>query len=452
MLSKRSGYIMKTPRYIVLTDILDGFEVDDIQSMIRLMLYSNEIDIEALISCTSCFVKGNVSGRVGLIHRIIDAYGETLPNLRAHASGWRSADYYHSITYAGIDEYGLMPGFGFASMKYRSSAGVKALMECILREDPRPLYIGLWGGANTLAQAVWQIGKLMPDKFSTALGKLRIYGISDQDHASRWLRKKYGDRLFWIVSPSRGSWFGNYTYWKAAWPGISSDLAKHGSEDGVHKTLGFSGGRSDLVSDDWIDTNIRSKGALGALYPHPKYIVEGDTPSFLWIIPNGLNVPERPDYGGWGGRYEYYRPEKAQFGVTERHSIWTNASDTVFGSDGRMHTSPQATIWRWREAFQNDFAARMLWTSSPDPAIASCRPEIKGEIRDWRLNVWADGCDLLFYPYPEAGSFTGKCQISPDKKIIIFGGHSGETLHIIAEARTKSAPFLTSYRRFIITL
>ena len=121
MLSKRSGYKMKTPRYAVLTDILDGFEVDDIQSMIRLMLYSNDIDIEALICCTSCFVKGNVSGRVGLIHRIIDAYGETLPNLSAHAPRWRSADYYHSITFEWIDEYGLMPGFGFARDFQRKS-------------------------------------------------------------------------------------------------------------------------------------------------------------------------------------------------------------------------------------------------------------------------------------------------------------------------------------------
>ena len=32
------------------------------------------------------------------------------------------------------------------------------------------------------------------------------------------------------------------------------------------------------------------------------------------------------------------------------------------GLDGEEHVSDQATIWRWREAFQNDFAARMTWT------------------------------------------------------------------------------------------
>ena len=32
------------------------------------------------------------------------------------------------------------------------------------------------------------------------------------------------------------------------------------------------------------------------------------------------------------------------------------------GSDGRWHSGNHETIWRWREAYQNDFAARMDWT------------------------------------------------------------------------------------------
>ena len=32
------------------------------------------------------------------------------------------------------------------------------------------------------------------------------------------------------------------------------------------------------------------------------------------------------------------------------------------GVDGNTYTSDQATIWRWRTAFQHDFAARMDWT------------------------------------------------------------------------------------------
>jgi hypothetical protein len=93
--------------------------------------------------------------------------------------------------------------------------------------------------------------------------------------------------------------------------------------------------------------------------------MEGDTPSFLGLIDNGLNAYRRPDWGGWGGRYIYRTP------YGETHAIWTQggdvgsrltSQDTVAGVDGRVYTSDQATIWRWRQAYQNDFAARMQWT------------------------------------------------------------------------------------------
>jgi hypothetical protein len=93
--------------------------------------------------------------------------------------------------------------------------------------------------------------------------------------------------------------------------------------------------------------------------------MEGDTPSYLGLIDNGLNGYRRPDWGGWGGRYIYRQP------YGETHPIWTQggdefarttSQDEVVGVDGQTHVSDQATIWRWREAFQNDFAARMTWT------------------------------------------------------------------------------------------
>ena len=119
------------------------------------------------------------------------------------------------------------------------------------------------------------------------------------------------------------------------------------------------------VTNEWLDANIRSKGPLGKVYPQFMFIMEGDTPSFLGLIDNGLNAYRRPDWGGWGGRYVYRQP------YGETHPIWTQggdefarvtSQDTVIGVDGKQHISDQATIWRWREAFQNDFAARMDWT------------------------------------------------------------------------------------------
>jgi hypothetical protein len=36
--------------------------------------------------------------------------------------------------------------------------------------------------------------------------------------------------------------------------------------------------------------------------------MEGDSPSFLYLINNGVGDPEHPDWGSWGGRYELYTP------------------------------------------------------------------------------------------------------------------------------------------------
>lgn len=136
-------------------------------------------------------------------------------------------------------------------------------------------------------------------------------------------------------------------YYYATWTGISGNVYYRNG----------AGANTSMVTNEWLDANIRSKGPLGKAYPKFMFIMEGDTPSFPGLIDNGLNSFRRP---GWGGRYIY----RQLYG--ESRSIWTQGGDTfsrvtsqdTVGAD----ISDQATIWRWREAFQNDFAARMDWT------------------------------------------------------------------------------------------
>ncbi len=96
--------------------------------------------------------------------------------------------------------------------------------------------------------------------------------------------------------------------------------------------------------------------------------MEGDTPSFFNLIQNGLAGHVAPSYGGWGGRYRLYQPEG------ETRAIWTNSDDTVVADDGKTYTDDQATIWRWRRAFQHDFAARIDWSNTPDFTQANHNP------------------------------------------------------------------------------
>ncbi len=74
------------------------------------------------------------------------------------------------------------------------------------------------------------------------------------------------------------------------------------------------------MTNEWLETNIR-KGPMGKWYPRFMFIMEGDTPSYLGLIDNGLNAYRRPDWGGWGGRYVFRQP------YGETHTIWTQGGD-----------------------------------------------------------------------------------------------------------------------------
>ena len=178
------------------------------------------------------------------------------------------------------------------------------------------------------------------------VAKLRVYSISDQDDSGPWARAMF-PQLFWIASVH-----GPTKYELATWTGISAS---------------FPGADDAIVSRQWLQRNIQAKGPLGALYPLPLFIMEGDTPSFLNLIDNGLSVPERPDWGGWGGRWEQPSPA---FGH------WADTVDAVRGIDGKNYSSNKATVWRWRAAFQSDFLMRMNWSVSPRFADANHAPKL----------------------------------------------------------------------------
>jgi cellulose-binding protein len=218
--------------------------------------------------------------------------------------------------------------------------------------------------------------------------------------------------------------------------------------------------------------------------------MEGDTPSYLGLIDNGLNAYRRPDWGGWGGRYVYRQP------YGETHAIWTQggdeftrftSQDRVIGIDGVEHVSDQATIWRWREAYQNDFAARMDWTIK-DFAHANHNPELvlNGRPGTGVLELTADPKQIItldaagskdpdgqtiqykWWVYEEAGlagthgadvtvqgANTPKAQVTINSPCranwLPFIPCRGEGLvHIILEATDNGTPPLRSYRRIIL--
>ena len=445
-------------RVIILTDVEN--EPDDTESLVRLMLYTNDIDVRGIIATNSTHMRNRIAPET--ILNVIDAYEKVRPNLLLHSPDYPEASYLRSIVKRGSTSYG-MTGVGSG----KDSEGSDWIVTELERNDDRPLWVCAWGGTNVLAQALHKLKSTKKQKeLDKLLTKLRVYTISDQDDAGIWIRRTFPN-IFYIVSPGG---YGNGT-----WTGIMQTAE---------------GADNECISNRWLAENIQQDhGPLGACYPDVAYGMEGDTPSWLNLIPNGLNSPEHPNWGGWGGRYEFYKPKKENCdpegftgGVAiedEPRDIWTNAIDhytpfvsrshgCAYQKDTVTYSGYTTTIWRWRTHFQNDFAARMDWclksyedaNHAPQPRLAhSNELHVKsGEVfvLDATPSTDPDGDSMsyLWYCYAEAGS--GRViepMGSPNIHRVSVRApkvDKPETIHFILQLTDKGTPNLTRYQRIIV--
>ena len=435
------------PRVVVLTDITN--EPDDEESLVRFLVSCSDYNVEAMIATTSTWLRKNV--RPEKIRAQVRAYRKVYPNLIKHDSRYPSPDHLLSVTSSHLPVYG-MSGVGDG----KDSAGSKLLIRVIDKADKRPVWVTVWGGSNCLAQALWKVrsgrNKAELAKF---VARIRVYTISDQDDSGSWMRKEF-PKLFYVVTPSRQN---HKEYHKATWTGISGERRYKFAAPPRYFAW---------ISNEWLSKNvIEGHGPLGALYPRWKYIMEGDTPSFLNLIDNGLGSDVSPDYGGWGGRYKLSTPPG------ERRPIWTNSPDKVT-VDGKSYSLPHATVWRWREAYQNDFAVRMDWCIAAKRAEANHHPAavvngIKGKsivsitAKPGQLVKLSangssdpDGDKITgrWFQYAEAGTCSRIDIRGKDTKNVSFlvPNEPGKTLHMILELRDNGKPNLLSYRRIVVTI
>jgi len=458
-----SAQITDKHRLIVLTDI--EADPDDSQTLIRLLLYSNQIDIEGLIATTSTHQRKWVFPES--IREIVKAYGQVQPNLLKHEPGFPAAEKLLSLVKQGLPVYG-MEGVG----EGKDSEGSEWIIKVLEENDDRPVWVSVWGGPNTLAQALWNIRQTRSSlEADRLIAKLRVYTISDQDDSGPWMRKEFPG-LFYIVSVGGG-------YGSATWSAIRNNIR---------------GIDNYRISNEWITKNIQQgHGPLGAKYPDVAYGMEGDTPSWLNLILNGLSNPEHPDWGGWGGRYEYYKPEP-QSNVNSRfpgrepaepetRPIWTNAKDTytpripnqygrAIRKDTVTFTDNQVTLWRWRDDFQNDFAARMEWcTKSYEEANHPPVPHVNGPEEftvksgdifsldaDGTTDPDGDNLSYWWFQYPEPGSYDKEINFRLAENlynvhtIVAPEVEKPETIHFILKVTDKGKPALSRYKRVIVNV
>lgn len=449
--SKQNDESLLKPRIVVLTDIAPAdVEPDDMESMVRLLAHADMFEIEGLVATGGWNICGGTypESWMDSLLTVIDAYEKDLPNLmkRSEQEGflperqengkqelgyWPTAGYLRSRTVLGSR------GLGIERIgESNDSPGSDLIIKLVDEEDSRPLWITVWGGANTLAQAVWRVRKERSEsEVHKFLDKLCVYTITDQDvcggppvdyafSSHQWLRKICGKTLhfFWDES---------------AWL--------------VQNTLG---------SMNWnkYASHIQGHGHLGKVYPQNKYGVEGDTPSYLHVLPNGLNNPAVCNQVGWGG---YFRWTLSPDGQTE---CYTNASPDIKTISEKYEKYFYPTIFA-------DFAARMDWAAcgegNHNPSVyVNGKKGLDPIIITSKVGrrIWLDASesidvdnDSLAYHWwilPEAGTYTGHIEImQTDKPVAFFDipqDAAGKELHMICEVMDNGSPALTGYRRVII--
>lgn len=417
-----AGQAAPRPRVIVTTD----GEIDDRDSMIRFLLYANEFDVEALIYNSSRFHwLGNAWSGTEWISDEIDMYSRVYPFLRQHADNYPTAEFLRSRTYVG--------NITNVSEMEQDTPGADRIVSVLLDERPGPVFLQAWGGTNTIAKALSTIQKQHPEQVDRVSQKAVVFIILDQDDTFR----KY-------IEPN--------------WPKLQ--VLGSFRQFGV---LAF-GWRNQIppayrpfFERPWLEGHISNgHGVLAGAYQSQDgaFRSEGDSPSFMHQIDVGLRSLEHPSYGGWGGRFVEEKPGQTH--------VWKDAADD--GNGGKP-------IWRWAEAFQNDFAARadwcvkpyaeanhppVVWLTTPADVDAASGALVKVDVS---ASTDPDGDRLAFrwWHYKDAGKYAGDVRIDNADRgaasiTIPADAKSGDTIHLIADVTDGGKPPLTRYARVIITV
>ena len=437
------------PRLVVCTDIAPSdIEPDDMESMVRLMAYADCFEIEALITSVGWNCDPYPTEWKVYLTRVIEAYRKDVTRLMARSSQkrflpldqengrqkmnyWPSADYLTQRAVMGSQNGGIK-----AIGEDNDSPGSDLLILLADEDDHRPIYVAAWGGANTLAQAIWRVKQSRSeDEVRRFVQKFRIYTITDQDMAYNnrmnraysshmWLRREFSDILQFVWD--EGTWQEQCELGKRHWQ-------QH-------------------------QDNIQHHGALGNEYPNYKWGVEGDTPSFLYVMPNGLSDPEDPTQAGWAG---YHERGISPDSLTTAWNSWKDPVRSIsIGYKQRFYPDEL-----------NDFMARMQWAAegrgnrNPQVTVNGkkglspivIRSKAGGVVRlDASRSNDPDGDALTFswWQQPEIGDIQLSIDGADQSKALIHipANAQGKELHIICEVHDNGPFHLVAYRRVIIRL
>jgi len=413
-------------RLIVSTDI-GGSDPDDQESLVHLLASLDQVDLEGLIF-QNAWVPFNQGNEFVVVDKILTAYGKVWSNFCIHSNGFPKEEEIRNMLKYGQRVAG-MKGVGDG----QDTPGSEHIIKVVDLPDERPVWIAAWSGLNTLAQALWKVkATRSADEVVDFVKKIRVYDILGQDDAGAWIVKNFPDLLY-IRNKEVYGWG---------------------------------------PSDEWIRDNVQCKGLLGLEYPDRIWASEGDSPSFMYVLENGLNNPEHLDWGSWGGRFDTKQVVSIRsMDWVEKNGLDEKAYDPYYmigsAKEGCL------AINKWQTDILNDFAARMLWSCVSSYEDANHHPVIsfKGDTSKDAVYLTArkgvnitldamgsydpDG-DSLYYEwiyYVEPSTYKQTLNWEEKGAVLNFNipdDAGNTTLHIILRLTDNGTPALSSYKRFII--
>lgn len=463
----------------------DG-EVDDMDSFIRLLLYSNELNLVGMVYSSSEFhYAGDGKGttftsnmpfakqygtRTTLrwlgtkwMQGFIDKYATVYDNLVKHDKNYPTPQHLKSLVKVG--------NIDFESEMDHNTEGSDYIKQILLDNNPEPVYIQIWGGTNTVARALKSIEDEYKNTsqwntiYKKVCDKLTLYIILDQDETY----KKYVS-INWkdIKAIINSNQFWCFAY---AWTRLPSETQSYLNGNWLAMRIKFNHGAlagsyflwgdgQKLVNDpdhtQGDTAQVRKAGRT-----QYDFISEGDSPSYLNLINTGLRSIEDPSNGGWGGRF-------VQSKTNPR--LWQDGTNVTDSNYFTKKADPEFPQSRWIDAIQNDFAARADWCvksykDSNHPPVVTLKTEkdiaaksgmvvhLSGLAKDPDNNT----VSYKWWHYKEAGTYNGQIDLqnadNPDASFTVpSDAKSGETIHIILEVKDNGAPQLTRYQRVIVTI
>ncbi len=440
------------PRIIIMTDA----EVDDRSSMVHLLLCSNEVEIAGIIQAASASHPNGHSNEPWL-SQAIDHYAEVYPNLKIHADGYPTPEALRKVCFVGDENpnHIVVQGNGMNRYpgdkceidptKWEENDGAKRIVEVLLDNDPRKVFLLAWGGGNTAAKAFQMLKDNYPlADYQRAVQKAVMYNIWYQDGAGNYIETHHPDVTMLVSYKFLDSWaYGALRY----------------SEDFVKYRLD----RSNPLMADYVND----------------YINEGDSPSFYYVLGNGLRGYEDPTWGGWGGRF---------YKVEGMKNVYRDVNVLTYRA--------------WSEQVLRDFEAHAIWSTTTSYDEANHYPVIEldtplditvteGEIVEihatvtdndkpnpeamWKMygtlweqqgmskEAWMERAKNMppmpvntsWWQWMEAGTYRQWVNLQMGRGRVSFTAphvEKPETIHLIAEATDQGSPALTSYARVVVTV